>query len=259
MDSNIKKKSIHKVAHAKKSKAKQNTKSSSQLVSRGLRTNAIAERSPEPCQTLSTVVSTAPCPTPAKLPPDFLGTAAYLSLADKMALGPELLEAAGLGAVGFQEQIQCKDGLERLAISQVLVTHARVMWLSKLLTEQTNTKAIATISAAIDSGLSAFSRLLRALDERRRPLTGNTTFSIQQANVAANQAIQNIENKEIATKHGNQTKIGPEQASIDAEIVSAHAKRIAVTPKNHQTNKTVDKKHRTKNSRRKGQGGTERV
>ena len=49
-----------------------------------------------------------------------------------MALGPELLEAAGLGAVGFQDQIQSKDGLERWAISQVLVTHGRVMWLSKI-------------------------------------------------------------------------------------------------------------------------------
>src|ERR1700687_860687 len=91
-----------------------------------------------------------------KLPPDFLGTAAYLSLSDKMALGPELLEAAGLGAIGFQDQIQSKDGLERLAISQLLVTHGRVMWLSKLLTEQTSTKAIATISASIDRCLSTF-------------------------------------------------------------------------------------------------------
>jgi hypothetical protein len=93
-----------------------------------------------------------------KLPPDFLGTAAYLSLADKIALGPELLEAAGLGAISFQEQMQSKDGLERLAISQVLVTHGRVMWLSKLLTEQTNTKAITAISASIDSALSTFVR-----------------------------------------------------------------------------------------------------
>ena len=81
------------------------------------------------------------------LPPDFLGTAAYLLVAEKMSLGPELLEAAGLGAISFQERMQSKDGLEGLAISQLLVTHGRVMWLSKLLTEQTNTRAIATISA----------------------------------------------------------------------------------------------------------------
>ena len=77
-----------------------------------------------------------------KLPPDFLGTAAYLLVAEKMSLGPELLQAAGLGAIGFQEHMQSKDGLERLAISQLLVTHGRVMWLSTLLTEQANTKAI---------------------------------------------------------------------------------------------------------------------
>jgi hypothetical protein len=82
-----------------------------------------------------------------KLPPEFPGTAAYLLMAEKMSLGPELLEAAGLGAISFQERMQSKDGLEGLAISQLLVTHGRVMWLSKLLTEQTNTRAIATISA----------------------------------------------------------------------------------------------------------------
>ena len=45
------------------------------------------------------------CSKGDKLPPDFLGNAAYLLLADKMALGPELLEAAGLGAGEFQRRM----------------------------------------------------------------------------------------------------------------------------------------------------------
>jgi len=80
--------------------------------------------------------------------------------------------------------MQSKDGLERLAISQLLVTHGRVMWLSKLLTEQTNTKAITAISASIDSALSTFVRLIRAIDEYRRPRGPDTSVSIGQANVA---------------------------------------------------------------------------
>jgi hypothetical protein len=118
--------------------------------------NQLSRRNPKLCQTPSTIVSDQGSPTGSKLPPDFLGNAAYLLLADKMALGPELLEAAGLGAISFQEHMEASDGLERLAISQIPVTNARVMWPSKLLTEQTNTRAIATIGAAIDSGMSTF-------------------------------------------------------------------------------------------------------
>ena len=86
------------------------------------------------CQERSLAAQNRPSASGDKLPPDFLGTAAYLLVADKRLLGPELLEAAGLGAIGFQGHMQSKDGLERLAISQLLVTHGRVMWLSKLLT-----------------------------------------------------------------------------------------------------------------------------
>jgi hypothetical protein len=194
-----------------------------------------------------------------KLPPDFLGTAAYLLVAEKMSLGPALLEAAGLGAMGFQEHMQSKDGLEGLAISQLLVTHGRVMWLSKLLTEQTNTKAITAISASIDSALSTFVRLMRALDEYRRPRAANTTVSIGQANVAGNQLVQNIQNQEVTPKYGNQTKSAPDQAAINTEIVPANTKGIAVTASDPQADKAVDQKHGTKKSGRKGSGGNERA
>jgi hypothetical protein len=208
---------------------------------------------------LSSIALNPPGAIANKLPPDFLGTAAYLSLADKMALGPELLEAAGLGAIGFQDQIQSKDGLERLAISQVLVTHGRVMWLSKLLTEQTNTKAITAISASIDSALSTFARLIRALDEYRRPRAANTTVSIGQANVAGNQLVQNIQNQEVTPKYGNQTKSAPDQAAINTEIVPADTRGIALTPNGHQPKAPMDKKHGTKKPRRKGSGSDERA
>ena len=176
-----------------------------------------------------------------------------------MALGPELLEAAGLGAVGFQDQIQSKDGLERWAISQVLVTHGRVMWLSKLLTEQTSTKAMATISASIDSALSTFARLMRALDEYRRPRGPNTSVSIGQANVASNQVVQNIQNQEATAQYGNQTRTKPDAAPINTAILPANTKRITVTPSDPQTDKAVDKKHWTKKPRRKGSGSDERA
>ena len=194
-----------------------------------------------------------------KLPPDFLGTAAYLLVAEKMSLGPALLEAAGLGAISFQEHMRSKDGLERLAISQVLVTHGRVMWLSKLLTEQTNTKAITAISASIDSALSTFGRLMRALDEYRRPRSANTSVSIQQANVASNQVVQNIQNQEAEPKYGNQTSIESDAIPINTAIVSANTKRIALTPNGHQPKAPMDKKHGTKEPRRKGSGGDERA
>ena len=234
---------------------------SSGLVSQNLTigANQLARRSPEPCQTLSTGMLKKDGLSGDKLPPDFLGTAAYLLVADKMSLGPELLEAAGLGAISFQEHMQSKDGLERLAISQLLVTHGRVMWLSKLLTEQTSTKAITAISASIDGALSTFVRLMRAIDEYRRPRAANTTVSIGQANLAGNQVVQNIQNQEAKPKYGNQTKITHDEGSISSEIVPANTKGIAVTPSDHQTNKAVGKKHGTKNPRRKGPGSNERA
>ena len=139
------KKHVHKRVYVKKQKykAKLNAKAISAIPNHTTGENQLARRSPEPCNTLSKFESNQHCSKGDKLPPDFLGNAAYLLLADKMALGPELLEAAGLGAISFQEHIKASDGLERLAISQIVVTNARVMWLNKLLTEQTNTKAIA--------------------------------------------------------------------------------------------------------------------
>jgi hypothetical protein len=125
--------------------------------------------------------------------------------------------------------------------------------------EQTNTKAVATISTAIDSGVSTFTRLMRTLDEYRRPQIANTTVSIGQANVAGNQLVQNIQNQETTARHGNQTKIGLNRAPINAEVVPAHTKGIAVTPNSHPTNAAVDKKHGATKPRRKGSGSDERT
>jgi hypothetical protein len=255
-----KKQLIHKRADVKKqkSRSKLNAKALLAIPNHATGENQLARRNSEPCNTLSKLDSNQNCPKGDNLPPDFLGNAAYLLLADKMALGPTLLEAAGLGAISFQEHMETGDGLERLAISQILVTNARVMWLSKLLTEQTNTKAIAIISAAIDSGISTFVRLVRTLDEYRRPRIANTTVSIGQANVAGNQLVQNIQNQEATVKHGNQSKIDLNRAPINAEVVPANTRGITVTPKSHSTNTAVDKKHGATKPRRKGPGGDER-
>jgi hypothetical protein len=128
-----------------------------------------------------------------------------------------------------------------------------------LLTEQTNTKAIATISAAIDSGVSTFTRLMRTLDEYRRPRIANTTVSIGQANVAGNQLVQHIQNQEATVKHGIQTKTATDRTPINAEVVPANTRGIAGTPNSHPTNAAVDKKHRATEPRRKGSGSDERT
>ena len=100
---------------------------------------------------------------------------------------------------------------------------------------------------------------MRTLDEYRRPRITNATVSIGQANVAGNQLVQNIQNQEATPKHGNQTKIGLNRAPINAEVVPANTRGIAVTPNSHPTNAAVDKKHRATESRRKGSGSDERT
>ena len=95
-----KKQFIHKRVSVKKQNAKYklNAKAILAIPNHTTGENQLARRGPEPCNTLSKLDSNQNCPKGDKLPPDFLGNAAYLLLADKMALGPELLEAAGLGA-----------------------------------------------------------------------------------------------------------------------------------------------------------------
>ena len=71
-----------------------------------------------------------------KLPPDFLGTAAYLLVAEKMSLGPELLEAA-LWCYWFSRTHAVK-GWTGAAGNQPIARHSRTSDVAKQIVDGTN-------------------------------------------------------------------------------------------------------------------------
>src|SRR5450756_1987020 len=68
--------------------------------------------------------------------PVTLASMAYIHISGEMGLPQELAEATGPATLTFQEEMHPRDALERLALSQMLLVHGRVAWLSKLLPAQ---------------------------------------------------------------------------------------------------------------------------
>jgi hypothetical protein len=108
--------------------------------------------------------------------PVMLGGAAYLGLA-RCLTGehPELMELAAPGALSFLEEMCPKDALERLALTQTLLAHARAAYLTKVLTSQTEAAALGIVSDACDRAASTIARLMRAIAEYRQPKSPTTT------------------------------------------------------------------------------------
>ena len=109
-----------------------------------------------------------------------------------MGLPQELAESTALATLTFQEEMCPRDALERLALSQMLLVHGRVAWLSKLLPAQADAGSLGVVSEACERALGSFLRLMRAFREYREPKNSSTTVSIGQANVAGQQVVQNL-------------------------------------------------------------------
>jgi hypothetical protein len=187
-----------------------------------------------------------------KLHPELLGDLSYHFLSRAMSLTGEHLEAAVPSALSFQEQMQPKDGLERLALTQALLAHARAAWLTKLLTSQMSAQSLAIISEACERASGTFGRLMRAIAEYRRPPSSSATVSIGQANLAHQQVVQNIQKQELQGKNDDErTKITTKGAAVTAEVLSADAEGAGVAADLHPTNAPMEEEHRTSNAGRK--------
>ena len=187
------------------------------------------------------------------LHPQLLGNLSYCFLSKAMSLTGEPLEAAGPGAMNFAGQMQPKDPLEGLALTQALLADARSAWLAKLATTQRDAHALGIILQACEAASGTFVKLMRAIAEYRRPDGSTTTVSIGQANVAHQQVIQNIQKQELQEKNDDErTKITRREPAVTAEILSANSERAQVTASRHPTNTTMDEKHGPENAGRKG-------
>jgi hypothetical protein len=190
-----------------------------------------------------------------KLHPVFLGGIAYSRLSECIGLTGKHLDAACEASLWLQEEVRAKNGIERMALSQMLLAQGRTAWLTQLATEQTQPQALAVALEACERASSTYMKLMRAFNEYRQPKNTGTTVSIGvgQANLAAQQLIQNIQKQSLQEKHDEQTRMRKEGEVIDAEVVSAVKAGTALAEKNNPEKSTVDKKHGTKNSGRKKQ------
>ena len=192
-----------------------------------------------------------------KAHPVTLASAAYIHFSGQMGLPQELAEATGPATLTFQEEMHPRDALERLALSQILLVHGRVAWLSKLLPAQVDAASLGIISEACERTLGSFIRLMRAIHEHREPKNSSTTVSIGQANVARQQIVQNLMKEERREKNDEQTRIMRKTGAASPPPLPANEGRIALPADRHSAKPAVDKKHGAKNRRRKGAGSDE--
>ncbi len=197
----------------------------------------------------------------AAVHPDSLADVAYVHLSNKMALGQEQLEMAAPAVLSFQQQMRPKDALERLALTQALMAHGRVAWLTKLATSQTDVHALATINESCERASGTFVRLLRAIGEYHQPRDSSATVSIGQANLAHQQIVQNIQKQEARQEENvdERTRIRANKAAARAEAISAVEERVAITPNGHLANPAMDEEYRPQEPGRKGSNQHERA
>ena len=148
-----------------------------------------------------------------------LPSAIYAQVISKLLGGREDADAR-LYARDAHERMAPKDPVEEMLVTQMILTHARVMHLTGLLGQQTTGEGVRTICEYTDRASNTYRRLMLALSEYRRPpRTGDTFAVVKQANIANQQVVQNHEiQKQNATN---------EQGSDDAGGARAEPSRQA--------------------------------
>jgi hypothetical protein len=89
------------------------------------------------------------------------------------------------------ERMAPRDPVEELLVSQLLLTHGRVVRLSHLAQQQLNYEQIRNINELADRASNTYRKLALALAEYRRPARGSPITAIQQANIANQQVVMN--------------------------------------------------------------------
>lgn len=109
-----------------------------------------------------------------------------------------LVGGADLGPSGMlfvrdlMSRMKPRDAAEELLVSQLVMTHTRVLNLTALASKQTSLDAIRVINEYADRASNTYRRLMLALAEYRRPPRGGDRFTaIKQANIAQQQVVVN--------------------------------------------------------------------
>jgi hypothetical protein len=187
-----------------------------------------------------------------KVHPNILGNLAYWQLSKSMGMSGEHLENALAASTYMELETRAKNGIERIALSQMVLAQGRTAWLSELATRQTQPKSLAVVLEACERASSTFARLMRVFHECRQPRSPVTTVSIGvgQANLAAQQVVQNVENQTVNGNTDKQTRIQKGEV-IDAEVIPSVKARTTVAEGGSEEKSTMEMEHRPKNLRRK--------
>jgi hypothetical protein len=181
-----------------------------------------------------------------KLHPQIIGNVAYVELCQALGVGEDLIDAAIPASLAFSEQMNPVDPLERLAMAQALIAHARAAWLATLATSQKDPKSLCMINEASGRASHTFARLMNAIQQYRKPARTTTTVSIGQANLASQQVVQNVLKQE-GHKYGDQTSIGHSGPAPRTTALPPNEERPALSAINHQEDAAMDEVHWTKN------------
>jgi hypothetical protein len=82
-----------------------------------------------------------------------------------------------------------RDPIEEMMVSQMVVTHGRLLQLTSMAVNQTNLKWAQLMNDAADRASNTFRRLVLALADYRNPRRGNSFTAIGQANIAQQQIV----------------------------------------------------------------------
>ncbi len=141
-----------------------------------------------------------------------LPSALYAETVSKL-LGGRVDGDATLYARDAHRKMAPRDPVEEMLVTQMILTHARVMHLTGLLGKQTTSDGVKIISEYTDRASNTYRRLMLTLSEYRRPpRTGDTFAVVIQANIANQQVVQNHESQEESTTN-EQGLGGPDNAS----------------------------------------------
>jgi len=149
----------------------------------------------------------------------------------------------------FVEAMKPRDALEKLALEQLMVHHARVLALSRQAAMNAEGDGVKVINEACDGASGSFRRLMTAFRDHRRPKDSGTSYTIGQANVAQQQVIQTVQNPELSRgKYDDQTRIGKQQEQAK---LPAQPTRAAIPASFDPAPATMASKYRPQDSRGK--------
>lgn len=141
---------------------------------------------------------------------------------------------------GIKDTVQPRDALEEMLVVQMAWTHARLARLSAIANDQTATTNVRVLNDACDRAAGTFRRQMLALAEYRRPPRTENFVAIKQANVAAQQVVQNVQNQ----NSNLQNPVASNEQGLSPAALPPVAHRPEIPTRNGQAKQAVADEHR---------------